>query len=61
MTGLPYGTPRFRLCVEPSMTIVGAASLSSWIAARPGVRVPVAIGWFVAACGSALVFAGVVG
>ena len=57
MTGLTYGIPRFRLCAEPSMTIIGAASLVSWASAEPRARVTVALAWFAAVCGAALGFA----
>jgi 4-amino-4-deoxy-L-arabinose transferase-like glycosyltransferase len=57
MTGIVLGIPRFRLCAEPSLTIIGAASLSSWASVRLRARVPVIVAWFVATCAGALVFA----
>ena len=57
MTGLVYGSPRFRLCIEPFLTIYAAAYLLTWIAENPSYRRRLAGGYLVACSGGAYVFA----
>ena len=56
MTALILGIPRFRLCVEPLLTVYGAVALRCWVAEGSHVRGVLAGGYFVATLGGAYLF-----
>lgn len=57
MTVLVYGIPRFRLCIEPFLTVFAAVYLVQWISANPRWRGAVAGSYFLACLAGAYGFA----
>ena len=57
MTGLVYGIPRFRLCIEPFLTVFAATYLVNWVSGFPRVRLILIGGYFLACLSAAHVFA----
>jgi len=56
MTALTYGIPRFRLCIEPFLTVYAAIYLSTWVSRDPAFRRRLAAGYFLLCLGGAYVF-----
>jgi hypothetical protein len=57
MTALILGIPRFRLCIEPFLTVFAAVYLVQWISANPRWRGAVAGSYFLACLAGAYGFA----
>jgi hypothetical protein len=56
MTALILGIPRFRLCIEPLLTIYAATALVNWVRVNPPVRKKAAGGYFLICLVSAYAF-----
>jgi hypothetical protein len=56
ITVLVYGIPRFRLCIEPFLTVFAAVYLVQWISANPRWRGAVAGSYFLACLAGAYGF-----
>lgn|GEM_PF-2072565 len=56
MTALIVGIPRFRLCIEPLLTIYAATALMNWVRVNPPIRKTVAGGYFLICVVSAYAF-----
>jgi len=56
MTAITYGIPRFRLCMEPFLTVYAAIYLSRWVSGSPGFRGGLAGIYFLACLGGAYAF-----
>jgi len=56
MTALTYGIPRFRLCIEPFLTVYAAIYLSTWVSRGQVFRGRLVAGYFLLCLGGAYVF-----
>lgn len=60
MTGIFVGLPRFRLCIEPFLTVYAAAYLAHWTSGHAHARIVAAGSYFLLCAGGAYVFSLVV-
>jgi len=56
MTAITYGIPRFRLCIEPFLTVYAAIYLSRWVSGNPVFRGRLVGAYFLTCLGGAYVF-----